>query len=246
WGKCGIAWTMVSPTRPTDGSCWKSIDHFSTLSYGWIPDNGADFFTLFVQTLKEKWLTLCELAEERLSKRRLDQLCAKGDSPNLIHHLAEDAQEWAKLRSILRGQVRAAKSFAVEYCSCYDQDNGSRVMQEAIDCFNTEVSDQISQLEQTVKDLLQFEFAWVSINEAHRSTSIATSIKRLSWITFIFLPAMFASSLFGMNVDILETNPDWRWYLLLGSGFLALTVLGWLLFKYGQVSDGPLPNASLY
>lgn len=46
-----------------------------------------------------------------------------------------------------------------------------------------------------------------------------------------------------MNVDILETNPDWRWYFLFGGGFLALTVLGWLLFKYGQVSDDPLPNA---
>jgi hypothetical protein len=30
---------------------------------------------------------------------------------------------------------------------------------------------------------LKQEFAWVSINEAHRSTSIATSMKRLSWVT---------------------------------------------------------------
>ena len=69
WGKCGIAWTMVSPTKPKDGLCWRSMDHFSTLSYGWIPDNGADFFALFVQTMKEKWLILCGLAEEHLSKR---------------------------------------------------------------------------------------------------------------------------------------------------------------------------------
>jgi hypothetical protein len=90
------------------------------------------------------------------SMQRLDQLCAKGHSPTLIHRLAEDAQEWAKLRSILRGQVRAARNFAVEYCRSYDQDNGSRVMEEAIDRFRVEVSDQISQLEQTVKDILQF------------------------------------------------------------------------------------------
>jgi hypothetical protein len=60
---------MVSPTKLKDGLCWKSMDHFSTLSYGWIPNNGADFFALFVQTLKEKWLMLCGLAEEHLSKR---------------------------------------------------------------------------------------------------------------------------------------------------------------------------------
>ncbi|KAH6965002.1 ankyrin repeat-containing domain protein [Fusarium venenatum] len=61
---------------------------------------------------------------------------------------------------------------------------------------------------------LNLGFAWVSIHEAHKSASLGTSMKRLSWITFIFLPAMFASSLFGMNVNILEDNPDWRWYLL--------------------------------
>jgi hypothetical protein len=38
-----------------------------------------------------------------------------------------------------------------------------------------------------------------------------------------------------MNVDILESNPDWRWYLLFGGGCLTLTVLVWLLAKYGQV-----------
>ncbi|KAH8727040.1 hypothetical protein GQ44DRAFT_704442 [Phaeosphaeriaceae sp. PMI808] len=110
-------------------------------------------------------------------------------------------------------------------------------MQAAVAQLASEVSTQIGQLDQTMKELLQFEFAWVSINEAHKSTSIATSIKRLSWITFIFLPAMFASSLFGMNVDILRSNPDWRWYLLFGGGLLALTVFVWLLFKYGQMEQ---------
>jgi hypothetical protein len=38
-----------------------------------------------------------------------------------------------------------------------------------------------------------------------------------------------------MNVDILATNPDWRWYILFVSTILAATILGWLLFKYGQV-----------
>ncbi|KIL88327.1 hypothetical protein FAVG1_08406 [Fusarium avenaceum] len=81
------------------------------------------------------------------------------------------------------------------------------------------------------------EFAWVSVNEAHRSISLATSMKRLSWITFIFLPAMFAASLFGMNVDILESNPDWRWYLLFMGSVLFLTTAGWLFVKYFEVES---------
>jgi len=42
-------------------------------------------------------------------------------------------------------------------------------------------------------------------------------------------------SLFGMNVDILKDNPDWRWYILFGGAFLILTLVGWLVFKYTQV-----------
>jgi hypothetical protein len=38
-----------------------------------------------------------------------------------------------------------------------------------------------------------------------------------------------------MNVNILASNPDWRWYVLFVSMTLAITILGWLLFKYGQV-----------
>ncbi|RYC89300.1 hypothetical protein BFJ63_vAg7902 [Fusarium oxysporum f. sp. narcissi] len=49
--------------------------------------------------------------------------------------------------------------------------------------------------------------------------------------TFIFLPAMFASSLFGMNVNLLSNNPDWRWYILVAGVVLTLTVGGWLIFK---------------
>ncbi|OAF98488.1 ankyrin, partial [Paraphaeosphaeria sporulosa] len=232
WDKCAIAWTMVCSSKTPVG--WQSMDHFSMLPHCWLPEDGANFFALFVQQLKTKWLMFCTSADERLSQRRLDQLCSKGNSIELIHYLAEDAQEWAKLRKALRTQVQAVRDFIRDYCRYCEQEY-SKTMRLPIDQFDTDVNEKINQLDQTVKDLLQFEFAWVSINEAHRSTSIATSMKRLSWITFIFLPAMFTSSLFGMNVDILQSNPDWRWYLLFSGGCLILTVLVWLLSRHGEI-----------
>jgi hypothetical protein len=39
-----------------------------------------------------------------------------------------------------------------------------------------------------------------------------------------------------MNVNILESNPDWRWFLLAVGVLLVTTILVWLFFKYGQVS----------
>ncbi|KAF2181531.1 hypothetical protein K469DRAFT_589019 [Zopfia rhizophila CBS 207.26] len=179
--------------NPKDGPRWKSIDHFSMLPYGWIPDDSIDFFTQFIRNLKRRWLKLCDLAEEHISKRRLDQLDKKGRGSELIHHLAEDAQDWAELRSILNGQVRTARNFAVEHCHRYD-DKGLKCAQEAIDGLSDDVMDRISQLDQIVRtSWILLEFAWVSIHEAHKSTSLGTSMKRLSWITFVFLPAIFTS-----------------------------------------------------
>jgi len=223
---------MVLLPNPYDTPCWESIGHFSMLPYGWIPDDGVDFFTQFMLYLKGRWLELCDFAEEHLTECRHDQLREKGKSSELIHRLAEDAQIFTELRSILQGQVHTAKKFAAGHRHLHNEDKRLKDVEGVIDGFGGNVNNRISQLDQTVRDLLQFEFAWVSINEAHKSISITTSMKRLSWITFIFLPAMFASSLFGMNVDLLKDNPDWRWYVLFGGTALILTVVGWLVFKY--------------
>lgn len=39
-----------------------------------------------------------------------------------------------------------------------------------------------------------------------------------------------------MNVNILENNPDWRWYLPFVASSLILSIIGWLVFKYNPVS----------
>ncbi len=57
---------MIQPTNPSDGS-WKSINHFSMLPHGWMPDDGVDFFKQFVLCLKDAWFTECNLAEEDLT-----------------------------------------------------------------------------------------------------------------------------------------------------------------------------------
>ncbi|KAF4947140.1 hypothetical protein FSARC_14045 [Fusarium sarcochroum] len=132
----------------------------------------------------------------------------------MISRFAENASHIAKLRRSLQGQVRGAK----ELSSDLGRGCGPTTAELRSNNQGSAANGQ--------------EFAWVSINEAHKSTSLATSMKRLSWITFIFLPAMFAASLFGMNVDILENNPDWRWYLLFVGSILLLTITGWLFSKY--------------
>jgi hypothetical protein len=85
----------------------------------------------------------------------LDQLCAKGNSIELIHYLAEDAQEWAKLRKALRVQVEALGNC----CELAP----SKAMWQPIKQFDHEVNEKINQLDQTVKDLLQLVCAFFTV-----------------------------------------------------------------------------------
>ncbi|KAK4123005.1 hypothetical protein N657DRAFT_645721, partial [Parathielavia appendiculata] len=61
-------------------------------------------------------------------------------------------------------------------------------------------------------------------------------MKRLSWITFVFLPLMFIASLFGMNVDVLASDPPWWIYIPFALGTMLLTLVVWLTFKCSNVS----------
>lgn len=51
----------------------------------------------------------------------------------------------------------------------------------------------------------------VSIRDARKSVELNTSLWRLSWITFIFLPLTFLVGFFGMNVDTFQNDPPIKW-----------------------------------
>ncbi|KAM5362097.1 hypothetical protein ACJA88_014191 [Fusarium oxysporum] len=159
-----------------------------------IPDDGYELFQQLLSESTSKWLEFCIQFEDHLSHVRLDQLKSQGKRPETISHLAENALHIAQLRRALQGQVRSAEEFNTDLGRLHGGIKEQRAF-EYIHTF-TDIRQQLQILDETIRDLLQFEFAWASINEAHKSTSLAISMKRLSWITFIFLPAMFAASLF--------------------------------------------------
>ncbi|KAH6838536.1 hypothetical protein B0I37DRAFT_240364 [Chaetomium sp. MPI-CAGE-AT-0009] len=65
-------------------------------------------------------------------------------------------------------------------------------------------------------------------------------MKRLTWITFIFLPLTFISTLFGMNVNVLDPPPPWWWYLPLALGTMFLCVGIWIIFKRNETLEEDL------
>jgi hypothetical protein len=55
----GIAWTVKWLIQPDSHHAWKSIEHFSTLPYGWIPKNGIEFIQQFISIVEKRWIQLC-------------------------------------------------------------------------------------------------------------------------------------------------------------------------------------------
>lgn len=171
----------------------KAIHYFSNLPFGWVPKNDLEFIQLFMQTWREDWMNFCRDARSVLSRLRSHQLTARGKDDLLIDAVAENMQQWTRLQGTLEEQLSQARHFVSQYQRYSETRRFSEQMHQTIDAAERDIQNQVDKLEQTMRDLLQIEFAWVSINEAHRSTSLATSLKRISWITFVFLPLTFAS-----------------------------------------------------
>ncbi|KAE8371733.1 hypothetical protein BDV26DRAFT_275464 [Aspergillus bertholletiae] len=213
----------------------KTIHYFSNLPFGWTPRSDLEFIELFMQTWKDDWISFCRDERRNLGHLRSYQLAAGGKDDLLIDAIAGNMQKWTQMQWMLEDQLNQAREFVAQYQTFTESRNLSEYMSKIITAFEHDVSSQIDKMEQGIRDLLQVEFAWVSINEAHRSTSLAASMKRLSWITFIFLPLMFSSSLLGMNVDILKDDPSWYWFLLIGGSLSLLTVITWVGARFTRL-----------
>ncbi|KAH7127934.1 ankyrin repeat-containing domain protein [Dactylonectria estremocensis] len=231
-GEIRVMWS-IRPSKDDLG--WKAVDLLSTLQDSSVPSDATELYTQFIFAVEAMWLKLCDRAEDHVSQCRLDQLREKGQSAELIHRLAEDAQKWLDLRLMLRDHIQAADELAILYFRHFNGGDGLNQVQSALQRLEVQVNRRLNTLDQITRDLVQLEFTWVAVREANKSTSIAKSIRRIRWITFIFLPAMFASNFFGVNITFLKENPEWRWYILIGGAVLVLTVFGWLTFKHNRI-----------
>lgn len=41
--------------------------------------------------------------------------------------------------------------------------------------------------------------------------------------------------LFGMNVNVLDRNPSWLWYIAFSLPMMTILILVWIIFKYTPV-----------
>lgn len=171
-----------------------------------------------------------------------------GSNAELISSLLRTAQVFSAASDMITSHIRSAAAVEKTFCE-------SKVLLDEVEEWETQESlksgtllssfseirtllqstmHDVEFLSSEIQRLIILEFNLVSIHEAHQSVSKTTSLQRLSWITFICLPLLVVSSLFGMNVDLLSKerdNPRWWWYPVICSIVTAIIWIGWAAFK---------------
>ncbi|KAF7533147.1 hypothetical protein G7054_g7332 [Neopestalotiopsis clavispora] len=174
----------------------------SSLQYIWIPEDEIDLFVQFLESIRERWIEICNLVGERLVKstdirgfKRLDQLRAEGRSLEMMRRLAKDSQRLMNLRVEFRNQLQISRSHITtngEHSSHKDY-----ALELLLD-IESRINNRLSDLEITLKELLQIEFAWAAITESRISTSLGQNVMLLTYVSIFYLPLAFCAALWAI------------------------------------------------
>ncbi|KAI0399537.1 ankyrin repeat-containing domain protein [Xylaria palmicola] len=251
----GFFW--VTALQPPDGSArdapteilWRLLFSLTTVDH--VPvkriHNIGDLVNPLIDKLGRTFMENNLQASRKLSRSRLDVLRNGGDNPQLIQDLLSDA---TVIENIAESHAEIVRSLKNLFGSVERMQKGPwRLDEDALEeskrmMKQLEVQgEELCMLLEKSQSIIQLEFNLVSILEAQRSTTTNRSLKRLTWVTFAYLPLLFVASLFGMNVDILSQNPSWWWYFPVAGGFSFLTFAVWIIFKRFHALEGKLENS---
>ncbi|KAI9815160.1 MAG: hypothetical protein M1832_005562 [Thelocarpon impressellum] len=90
-------------------------------------------------------------------------------------------------------------------------------------------------------NLADLMYKSVGIRDSRHSLQLGSSMWRLSWISFVFLPLTFMVGFFGMNVDTFADNPSIKWYFITAVPFMAAIIGMWFVLRHVLVLQRRTP-----
>ncbi|KAJ3526768.1 hypothetical protein NM208_g11027 [Fusarium decemcellulare] len=182
YGRFTFGWENIATAWTTKNAENQVVDYFTVGVFDSIPDKEKSCLETLLRELKRRWLDSCAKAEDELLKDWHIQLSSEGKRSSLSK-LTDDSRQWHELRRGLRelqsqiDETRNSSPLFKKHCKAIDDE---------IEDFQKSITRRIDQHDNKLRELWQFEFALLSIQETE-------SLRRLGWITFIFLPLMFVS-----------------------------------------------------
>ena len=160
-----------------------------------------------------------------------------GTDRKVIRNLLVAAQHWEEFRKVLKVQLER-----VDFLETVHNDprwtEGRENHFETMALARTYIQRLKSvdfriatELMQETDGLIQRVTNLISIDEGYRSRDQNESIRRLTWITFIFLPLIFGSALFSMQLDLFSVAAPWQYYIYTSLVVSTVVFLGWYLLR---------------
>ncbi|CUS12313.1 unnamed protein product [Tuber aestivum] len=188
------------------------------------------------------WEDLIECSRKFLSQMKHEIL---GESTvndrQIIRRLARNAQQWERLRSLHRDHLQGLSgletlSTEARWFAGSDDEGGVATYSNILEAVKSleDIGGRIEHLVQETNSLIQTTSNLITIEGGYRSRDQGESIRRITWITFIFLPLLFVASLFGMNVDVLEDNPSWLYFVYLSIPMILAILLATAILKHSK------------
>ncbi|MCJ1280453.1 hypothetical protein MMC21_008281 [Puttea exsequens] len=154
---------------------------------------------------------------------------------SVAHNTWRDMMTWHILEKLITAQrksvseTRAHIRSLLQVLKLKDAEREDSLLQiiEALTALEKTVAEDFRSRGQSITDLVYNLINVRNAQAAQRSADAAQQesrdLGRITWITFIFLPLIAVSGIFGMNVDVLITKPpSIRWYFAAVVPFSAL------------------------
>ncbi|KAK4097361.1 ankyrin [Parathielavia hyrcaniae] len=213
-------------------------DDFTNVACAKIP---LEYVISVMETTVRNWTLIIETSQRFLGFYSVEALSPRLETDrSIIRHLLGAAQLWKSLLSMVQAQIthlRPINDMAVgdPWLWPGGSEDAEQLLGAARSSFQLlkgyEMSIQQTLLRE-VDQLIQQMTNLITIDEGYRSRDMNTSIWRLSWVTFIFLPLVFASTVFGMNLDIFRDNPSWWYYFSFVVPLIVVFSALYLGFRY--------------
>ncbi|KAL8713900.1 MAG: hypothetical protein Q9220_002046 [cf. Caloplaca sp. 1 TL-2023] len=180
----------------------------------------------------ESWDILIELSNvhvDCLQDRIYEQPADESRAPELW----TNASNWLKVERLVTVHTNVVKEMQNNLRELASEptveDNWLGNSPSDMERVGTLVQEDLVKPTDSLNDLM---YKSVEIRDSRHSLQLNTSMWRLSWITFIFLPLTFIGTFFGMNVDTFTGDPSIKWYFVAAVPMMVLVLISWYIVKH--------------
>ena len=193
------------------------------------------------QSIVGSWETFLEICHNHVSILE-DKIFSSPDDETRAPELWTNSSMWLKIERLMFIHINAVKEMQSNLRELTNDPEVEANWLESspgdFERLNNLLQEDLVKPTANLADLM---YKSVGIRDSRHSLQLDTSMWRLSWITFIFLPLTFTVGFFGMNVDTFGHDPSIKWYFVAAAPMMLLVFAFWYLVKHSLAGRRQTP-----